>query len=274
MNNYNGGEQSFQVEELMINSLDDFYKKIIKSNFDMFRGEANADWALNSSIVRKLQMKLDGQELVLNRNVLSNVVSNYKLEYESKISNQHDYVRFLFYLQHSVSLSPFIDITENVWVALSFALENFQGRVSGVRQGNAAIYAFNINGNRETNKAILNTQKEVQQVLDNLSIGINKTNFSKKNVEAYILNIRGTQYKNDRMMYQKGSFLLLNNYSINSNNISMQKYSNKQIRIVKFILSKEVLGSLYGELRDKHPKYTIDYLYDPYLAFKDIPLEI
>ena len=274
MNNYNITQQSFRFEEVLINSTKDFYEMLIKQKFDMFRGEANACWSLNSSIVRKLQKRLNGQELVLNWNVLSRVVFNYKSVYEEKISSQHDYVRFLFYLQHSVSLSPFIDITENIWVALSFALEEFQNPPSNEGQGDAAIYAFNIDDNRGNNEAVLNTQKEVQAVLDNLSIGINKMNDSKENVEAYILNIRGTQYKNDRMMYQRGSFLLLNNYSINSDNITMQKYPNKKIKIVKFILSKEVLGSLYGELRDKYPKYTIKYLYDPYRALKDIDFVI
>lgn len=270
MSDQNLGKQSFRFKEVLINSKQDFYEMLIKQKFDMFRGEANADWSLNSSIVRKIQKKLNGKELVLNWDVLSRVVSNYKSVYDGKISSQHDYVRFLFYLQHSVSLSPFIDITENVWVALSFALEKFQNPPSKEGQGDAAIYAFNIDDNRGTNEAVLNTQKEVQAVLDDLSIGINKTNISKQNVEAFILNIRGSQYKNDRMMYQRGSFLLLNNYSINSDNVTMQKYSSKQIQIVKFILSKKVLGSLYGELREKYPKYTIEYLYDPYLAFKDI----
>ena len=274
MQNQNLTQQSFRIKEIFINSKEDFYKLMVNQKFDMFRGEADASWMLNSSIVRKLKVELDGKELVLNKQLLTRVLSRYKQEHASKISSQHDYVRFLFYLQHSISLSPFIDITENVWVALSFALEKFQNPPSREEQGDAAIYAFNIYDNRGTNKAVLNTQKKVQEVLDNLSIGINKMNVSKENVEAFILNIRGSQYKNDRMMYQRGSFLLLNNYSINSDNVTMQKYSSKQIQIVKFILSKKVLGSLYSDLRDKYPKYTINYLYDPYLAFKDIDFMI
>lgn len=271
---YNKEMQSFKIDEIIIQTKEDFYEKVVNKDFDMFRGESNANWTLNSSIVRKLKSHLNNQPLTLNNIVLTQIVSKYKYEYDEKISSQHDYVRFLFYLQHSVSLSPFIDITENVWVALSFALQQFQETPGKEKQGDAALYAFEIKGNKGNNKAVLTTQKQVQEVLNNLSIGINKINVSKENVESYILNINGAQFKNDRMMYQKGSFLLLNNYSINVDNISLQKYSDKQIRIVKFILSKEVLGVLYSELRDQQPKYTIKYLYDPYLAFKDMDGEL
>ena len=263
-------KQSFNIEEINIETISDFHDLLLNQKFDMYRGESNSKWMLNSSIVRKLKAELIDKSFVLDKEYLYNRLSIYKSEYDSKISRNHDYVRFLFYIQHSISLSPFIDITESIWVALSFALEKVQCTPTNEKQGDAVIYAFRIVGNKSENKSILSTQRSVQNILDKLSIGINKVNETKRDVESYIINLKDLQFQNDRMMYQKGSFLLLNNYSISLDNYSNQLNSGKDIKITKFILSKYILGELYMELREKHPKYSINYLYDPYLAFKNI----
>ena len=273
MRNYYSAEQSFEIEEVIISTREEFYKKLVSEDFNMFRGEADSSWKLNSSIVRKIMPQLYGDEYVLDFNKLNQLVSEHRNEYELKISKTHKDARFLFYLQHSISLSPFIDITKNVWIALSFALEKIQKRPSGL-QGNAAIYAFKILGKKGENRSVLTTQEDVLNVLKRLTIGINKNNLTKENVETYILSTSDMQLSNDRMMYQQGSFLLLNNYSLNSDNISMQRYSDKQIKIVKFILSKDILGTLYFDLREKYPTYTMDYLLNPYLSFEDIYFKI
>lgn len=206
---------------------------------------------------------------MLNFSKLDKLTKPYRKHYNNRISAQHSLPRFLFYLQHSISFSPFIDITKNLWGAVSFSLENIQKDSRESNNKKSAIYAFSLSDSSGKNPKVLNTHNDVETILKSLSIGINRINTSKKCVEAYIIKPNDSALLNDRMQYQKGSFLLLNNYSISNNNKSNQIYDDKDIKIVKYILSEKLQKELLLKLENKHNHYKIKYLYDPYLFLSD-----
>lgn len=65
---------------------------------------------------------------------------------------------------------------------------------------------------------------------------------------------------NDRMQYQQGAFLLLENDSLNQ----QSKYNQTSMTIIKYVLSVQLLEKLSLRLRKEYPNFTIDYLLDPY----------
>lgn len=260
---------NFKINEVHVNSYLDFKQKLISNTDDKntyYRGESNSEWSLNSSMVRKF-LYANKKAFTLDKGALDSQVNEYKVEYERKISSNHGYIRFLFYLQHSISFSPFIDLTENLWIALSFSLSNHQKYSDSSIKNDAAIYAFKV---KNKDSRILNTQGRVNNILENLSIGINKTHHNEKNVEAYIIDIKDLRVLNDRMQYQKGAFLLLNNYSIDTMHNSRQEYDEEELDITKYVICKMALKDLFWELRENHKPYTINYLEDPYLFLKNI----
>ena len=115
---------------------------------------------------------------------------------------------------------------------------------------------------KENNPIILDTAQKIEKSLSKLDLSIK----NKSVIEPYIIEPNEKSMLNDRMQYQQGSFLLLVNDSLNKESV----YNQKDITIVKYILSIELLNKLFRELTEKHNQYTSKYLYDPYLLFKNI----
>lgn len=243
------------ITEINISNADDFYEQVINSKYNYFRGESNANYFLNSSILRKKNTDINFEKL-------KDLVSSHNIEYERIISNQHSFSRFLFYIQHSISFSPFIDLTKSPWIALSFVLEDIQRDSDSNIETDGAIYGIKLHDNIEDNPIILSTHKKIESVLHKLDLSKTKKN----TINPYIINPTDLSILNDRMQYQQGAFLLLENDSLNRHS----NYNQENVTIVKFILSKQLLKELFFNLREKHQYYTVKYLYDPYLWFKNI----
>lgn len=261
-NNY----QNFNIKEVKIESVESFLSEIYNDGFQMFRGESNSKWSLNSSMVRHfIEASIDS--FVLNFEVLEKSVSEFYEVYKRRISNRHLFIRFLFYLQHSVQFSPFIDVTRDLWIALKFALEEYEKSKDVENLNDIAIYGIKLHDNIEE-YSNFSKQRDVGEIVKGLSIGINKSNLSKDKVEAYVIDLSDLNIVNDRMLLQKGAFLLLNNYSINQSRKSHQKHINKEVEITKFIISKEILSDLHKQMIDKNPDY-LQGMNDPYSIFED-----
>lgn len=263
-------KQNFEIEEIRLDNMPQFEKFLLNNKTDYFRGESNSKWSLNSSMVRKIKTDLkDDIRYVLDYNKLKKITERYVKKYNSQISSVHSFPRILFYLQHSISFSPFIDITKNLWIAISFSLIELQENPNKLIENEISIYTFDITKRQKDNPKVLDTLTSVENILKKLSIGINKENFKKKEVEAYIININDLSMLNDRMQYQKGAFLLLNNYSLSQSNKSAQIYKDGDIKIVKYILSKDLAKELLAILEKDYKQYTVKYLKDPYLFLEE-----
>lgn len=259
---------SFEVKVEKINSVQDFYEKLVDVKHDYFRGESYYDWQLNSSLVRKTSSLLGGNRLVLDYDFMIKSLIEYKERYDKYISSRHSYARFLFFLQHSMSLSPFIDITKNLWIALSFALSNIEDYKDDI-----AIYGIKVKGNKKDNSNILERYTDIENVCTGLSVGINKNIKGSDKVEMYIVDSNDLNILNDRMLYQKGAFLLLNNYSY-TNNDNNQKLDETFFELTKYLVSKDILDELKVILSDEYPKYKYEYLSEPYEIFEDISYKL
>ncbi|NLC54961.1 MAG: FRG domain-containing protein, partial [Erysipelothrix sp.] len=207
-----------KIEEVQLNSMEDFEEAILNNNYDYFRGQSNSKWFLNSTILR-------GQKEDIDQMRLKELVSGYKERYDKVISNskKHTFSRFLFYIQHSISFSPFIDLTKNPWIAISFILQNFQEQNDKNIETPAALYAIKLHDNKEDNPIILSTHTKIEEVLDRLNMSVSKLN----NIESFIIEPSDLSILNDRMQYQQGAFLLLENDSLNQ----QSKYNQTSMTI-------------------------------------------
>lgn len=247
--------------------MDDFKTHLLKGKHQYFRGESNAHWILSPALIRNLAQK--GIKQTIDQSYLDEMYTPFFDVYKSKISKLHSKSRMLFYIQHAISYTPFIDITKELWVALSFALEPYQKNPEIA--DDIAIYTFNLKTNKRKSVAMLKTHTAIEKVLDNYSFTIHQP---RKNTNATLHIIDSTELNilNDRMQYQKGAFLLINqSYYDGVDNV--QSFSKSDIEIQKYIISHSLLFALYKMMKENHPHYTLEYLYNPYLLFSDLKNE-
>lgn len=194
----------------------------------------------------------------------------------------------LAFAQHYLDISPFIDFSASLYVALSFALKGRQ-----VFEDDIVIYtAFDIGDDDTTCD-----EEQVNRWLSEYSVGIVHTEtaedvrllfdayqkqtgttpaallrnpkemeilFNSVSPTAKLINIP----TNDLMKYQQGVFLLLNNFCLMD-----AAYFTKSVRqsfvIKKFVISKDICPKLLKLLEDKAPQYRYRCLLDIAEAVKD-----
>lgn len=187
----------------------------------------------------------------------------------------------LAFAQHYLDLSPFIDFTKSLFVALSFAMK---GRESF--DDDIVVYtAFDI-GDDDTTESV----DEVNRWLKNYSVQVVRVDVEEElrkrkealkngellspvtvrqdlkvleeiaermTPEAKLIDIP----TNDLMKYQQGVFLLLNHFSLVDS-----KYLTKSVRqsfvINKYVLSREICPKLQKFISEKAPQYRYDCLLD------------
>lgn len=237
------------METIRIETWQQFKEYILDEKVDYYRGEADASWHLHASLLRK-------ERIEINYEVLISLVQKYKEVYDQLISARHSFSRFLFYLQHAISYSPFIDLSKNPWIALSFCLETVQRQSDRSIRQDASLYTFKW---LDKEARWLKTHEAITSALEILELNGNRN----KPVDAYIIDSYDLNILNDRMQYQQGAFLLLN-YDHLAGDL---EYRNDKIEIKKYVLSPSVQKELFFKLREEYPQYTIDYLYDPYKLF-------
>ncbi len=188
--------------------------------------------------------------------------------------------KMMAFAQHYLNVSPLIDFSKNLFVALSFALKNKTSF-----DEDPIIYTVYDIGDDDTTSDI----NEVNEWLNNYHVAI----LDETLLEAFktkALNIKKPEaleiakYKasemanavkivnhmyptaklidiptNDLMKYQQGVFLLLNNFTIVS-----FKYLTKSVRksfiVKKYVLNKEICPYLQGFLQEKAPHYKYNCL--------------
>ncbi|MGN0572145.1 MAG: FRG domain-containing protein [Candidatus Fimenecus sp.] len=194
----------------------------------------------------------------------------------------------LAFAQHYLDISPFIDFSASLYVALSFALKGRQ-----VFEDDIVIYtAFDIGDDDTTCD-----EEQVNRWLSDYSVGIVRTEtpeevralfneyqkqtgtspaallrnpkemellFNSVSPTAKLINIP----TNDLMKYQQGVFLLLNNFCLMD-----AAYFTKTVRqsfvIKKFVISKDICPKLLKLLEDKAPQYRYHCLLDIAEAVKE-----
>lgn len=213
-------------------------------------------------------------DLIMNfYNEKRQFLSVYKTIYNNP--KEQNLYNMLAFAQHYLDVSPFIDFTKSLYVALSFAIK---GRTE-VKDDIVIYTAFDI-GFDDTSNDI----EEVNSWLESYNVQLINTEHVDKNIAVElsknIHNFKANTHKlklgvlanliqsvsptaklidipiNDLMKYQQGVFLFLNDFSLVDNN-----YLTRTVR-ESFVINKYIISAnLAMELRALLIKNTPQYKY-------------
>lgn len=283
---------SYSVAQVRIDSFDAFERDLLtpflRSSGVFYRGEriCSPSRRLLPTFLRN--EALTGDELYshIDSNVLYNFytakkafIDVYTTLYGAPDSEKQ--YKMLAFAQHYLDVSPFIDFSASLYVAMSFAMK---GRTEFA--DDIVIYtAFDIGDDDTTTD-----ENEVNEWLSRYNVGIvraeSKEEFLKllasrrkssdeignpllsaqKTLESLLNGVSPTAKlvnipTNDLMKYQQGVFLLLNDFCLMDT-----AYFTKAVRqsfvIKKYVIDKAVCPKLQKLLQDKAPQYRYPCLLD------------
>lgn len=244
-----------------------------------FRGHTNSNWSLVPSFFRNNnETKLWTWNMILHEYASKpSAPSLVEKLLEVDIDPNINPYKFLAFIQHAISYSPLIDFSKNSRVALSFSLSN-QSKILDFYKDESCVYQLNIRDFK-----VLEKLNEIDEVIKNVRIQSFRENSSiftiiqnqlwidllleKTRSVVHLINLP----TNDRMLYQKGVFVLFDRVIIIGNEIYFSKNKIDFFRqnLKKFIIKTETKESLIGELYNINPQYHHRYLHNPYLFLED-----
>lgn len=263
-------DYDFSINEVIVNTFDEFRTALFEPFLDpskqlFYRGERI------NSLKRPLipTMFRDRSKLIGDNEFYANVDADYLLDFYKDNGEYYNLFCSVFgearkysmyeicaFSQHYLNCSPFIDFSKSLYVALSFALK---GKSSFTDDG--ILYTVEINDpenyttDRVTAECWLN--EYFVRVYDNGGSNKNKSKIEKSSPEAKLIDIA----TNDRMKFQQGVFLLLNNFNL-VNKLYLTKKVRSSVKITKHILNKELCPQLTELVTKEAPWYSFDNLLD------------
>lgn len=282
---------SYDVAQVRIDSFETFEKELLtpflSSAGIFYRGEriCSPSRRLLPTFLRK---ELSGDELYTHLD--SQALFDFYTEKKAftdvyttlyGLPNPEKQYKMLAFAQHYLDISPFIDFSANLYVALSFAMK---GRTEF--SDDIVIYTVFDIGDDDTTT----DENEVNEWLSGYNVGIvraeSREEFlqlisarkkseseiyspflsAQRKFESFLNGVSPTAKlvnipTNDLMKYQQGVFLLLNNFCLMD-----KSYLTKTIRqsfvIKKYVIDKNICPNLQKLLRDKAPQYRYSCLLD------------
>ena len=283
---------SFAVSTVNVDSMEEFYASIYEPFQKMtapiyYRGERkNApDRRLIPTILRNVDdfretmmdaiCTIDSKKLYGYYEKDSVFMSVFEALY-GKPSYENMYAMLAF-AQHYLDMSPFIDFSKNLFVALSFALK---GR-SNFPDDIVLYTAIDIGDDDSTEDV-----EEVNEWLCNYKVHLFQKDLAMATSRRYnetpppadvfrkdlkrfqeVLNTMSPTAKliniptNDLMRYQQGVFLLLNNFSLIDSNY-LTKAVRQSFVINKYVISKKLCPQLLKWIQEMAPQFQYPYLLD------------
>ncbi len=182
---------------------------------------------------------------------------------------------FLAFSQHYFGISPLIDFTKNLYVALSFALK---GRSDF--EEDILIYTLELSSDDDYTDSIKVADKWIEDYSVMLFRNMKKHDFETplETLADYrliadkfkghsLLDMNAPRAKlidvptNDLIKYQQGVFLLLDDFSLMG-----KSYLTKKIRdefsLKKWIISKDICPTLMKRLKENYPYYAYKNITD------------
>lgn len=288
---------NYEVAQLNIDSMEAFEELLLapflQGTHTVYRGEriCSASRRLVPTLLRSDKvlaqynalplMRIDSDALLKLYREKQSFMAVYETLYGQ--ADTDNLYAMLAFAQHYLDLSPFIDFSHSLYVALSFAMKGRQ-----VFDDDIVIYtAFDIGDDDTTcDEAEVNTwlkeysvnilqspsPEEVRRRLSehrkapSLPEILRSAEFAYEDVQptAKLIDIP----TNDLMKYQQGVFLLLNNFSLID-----KAYLTKAVRqsfvINKYRISKDICPELQNLLKTKAPQYRYECLLNIAEAVKD-----
>lgn len=280
----------FRADMVKIETIDDFDSLILKPYQDgkqiFYRGERKNSLSrpLLPTLYRNRELLFDNSKKVslVNAQTLYSVYNkstDYFKLYEKIIGkiDIDEMYSFLAFSQHYFGLSPLIDFTKSIYVALSFALKDRQSY-----DDNILIYTLELNSQndytnsiavanewindysvllfRDIDKSILNNHLE--NPLDVIS-DYKKIADSFKGHNLLELNAPTAKLidvpNNDLIKFQQGVFLLLDDFSLLGKNY-LTKNIRDEFSLKKWIINKEICPELLDMIISREPYYQYKYI--------------
>ncbi len=281
----------FNVDIQKIETMSDFNKELMipfqNGKKIFYRGERKNSISrpLLPSIYRNKDFLFNGKEhiTVIDSDFLYDFYKKsvqYFNMYEKIIGKirTDDMYSFLAFSQHYFGMSPLIDFTKSLYVAVSFALKDRQEYDEDV-----LLYTLELKDDEDyttsldtANKWIEDysvcvfkdvTKKDFENPAEILAESLNELKRFSKNVlsqnpfdlspKAKLIDVP----TNDLMRYQQGVFLLLDDFSLFS-----KSYLTKKIRddfiIKKWLINKNICPQLLSELIKERPYYAYKHITD------------
>jgi hypothetical protein len=176
------------------------------------------------------------------------------------------------FIQHSISMTPFLDFTRDPKTAISFAISNFS-TPRKLNEDDAAVYQLKINGD-----TIITDPIKATNIIKNLDVEyfnskpyvstLIKSSFwkdlltGKRYSEYHLIDIK----TNDRMRFQDGTFVLFNNVMFIDDImvVSHKKHRKLSSLITKYKISDKVRYAFHEKINDGESLYHILMMLNPY----------
>lgn len=190
---------------------------------------------------------------------------------------------FLAFSQHYFGISPFIDFSKSLYVALSFALKDRKEYEDDI-----LIYTLSLKSKDDYTNSIETANKWINDysvllfkdtLKPELEKPLERLDEYRKIADAFrghsLLEMNTPSAKlidvpaNDLLRYQQGVFLMLNDFSLLG-----KSYLTKKIRdefcIKKWIINKDICPKLLDMLLSEQPYYAYKYITNLPLVAQDI----
>lgn len=282
----------FSVNEIRVGDMDSFYG-LLKKPFDddfskkerkiFYRGERIND--LSRPLVPTLLR--DKSRILSNHEAVVEINSDFLLEYYKSLGEFYHIFRRVFgsatkyrmyelcaFAQHYLDISPFIDFTKSLYVALSFALKGREKFDEDI-----VLYTAEITDTENYTKDIVTAEcwlnsynvtvyNSPQQIMKINKAELASSVFKQtKNMMEGKIQESAPQARmidiptNDFTKYQQGVFLLLTDFSLLHKSY-LTKNIRKDFLIKKYIISKDICPQLLGIIKNEAPWYEYECLFD------------
>lgn len=230
-----------------VTSVDDLLGQINKlPNSYLYRGQANAEWPLQSSLERIIGAKWSAEEAQRFEDYsLSQFKSKFHL-YDRENIQPDSKLAWLSLMQHYGVPTRLLDFTESPYVALYFALESYSPQTGN----DLALYA--IDYSRILEKSITYIRSKDGEFRENRATVFEKQDeVFEKVVDRFAYDIAWVaepKLLNARLDRQAGSFLLSGNRGHRIEDVLSSALYSQEPKY-KFVISANLYSGIFSLLR-------------------------
>lgn len=267
-----------KCETKMIVSYEDFSNFVLqnKNHNMLYRGHVNSEYELIPSFYRNLR-KNETFDIskILEIYEKENLIEKYNNVLDKNVTSMlppNEIVDFFTYMQHSISYSPLLDLTDKIEIEAIFANYFYANtNFNDYRNNDSCIICINDNFDFD------NINKAESSFINDYCIQVidKKLDYKSKIFDKYLweLSIEDLETKflylnrqtNDRMKYQHGYFIVMyHGVIINGKLLLENKNTN---RITKYVINKSIKSKICEKIIKDNMKYDYNYLMNPYLFF-------
>lgn len=239
-------------------------KQTLNKLYLLFREQTNYKYGILPSMYRELVLdnKTIDVETIKEKYNEFGLIKKYNKVTNNSVKNiNYDMIS---YIQHSLSYSPLLDLTDSLDVAIVFATSSLGIGLNAYQKTDAAVFAFIFEDENSDEK-----HNEISKL--NVEWINNKVTFDKVMNKKYLFLNKSSDFNityyieknptNDRMKCQRGSFFeLLHGYIVNGHML----IPSSQITVLKFRIDAKEKMKMYNNVIKNHPEFSIGNLLNPY----------